>query len=231
MANKKMYYTAAELEYQKFKAESDKKIALNDEREARRLMVAADRKHAQALEDAKETYEQAIRKAKKMYERAVEKADDAQKKSLSSAQKKLLTAKTKLRKAVLDLSTIEAKLNPPTTGDLSNLHNLQEVSNKQREAAKEIISQEDGDQKEIPAAVESEQEEESAQTAQGSDEESLDFLDAESETDDPDQNAPAKFDFRLPNPDNIIEGGDEFFDHLLDVAKKQGDKDKLTDYL
>lgn len=180
-------------------------IAAEGAADARKI---AERKHAEEIAAAEDRYREAIRKAEK---------------AALKAELDRITALDKAAKAESEI----AALSPSPS-----IESAQATANEQREAAAEEISKEDtntaDDQKEIPAAVESEQEEESAQTAQGSDEDFLDSLDAESETDDPDQNAPAKFDFRLPSPENTIEGGDEFFDHLLDVAK---DKDKLTDCL
>lgn len=179
-------------------------IAAEGAADARKI---AERKHAEEIAAAEDRYREAIRKAEK---------------AALKAELDRITALDKAAKAESEI----AALSPSPS-----IESAQATANEQREAAAEEISKEDtavDDQKEIPAAVESEQEEESAQTAQGSDEDFLDSLDAESETDDPDQNAPAKFDFRLPSPENIIVGGDEFFDHLLDKAK---DKDKLTDCL
>jgi len=180
-------------------------IAAEGAADARKI---AERKHAEEIAAAEDRYREAIRKAEK---------------AALKAELDRITALDKAAKAESEI----AALSPSPS-----IESAQATANEQREAAAEEISKEDtntaDDQKEIPAAVESEQEEESAQTAQGSDEDFLDSLDAESETDDPDQNAPAKFDFILPSPENTIEGGDEFFDHLLDKAK---DKDKLTDCL
>lgn len=174
-------------------------IAAEGAADARKI---AERKHAEEIAAAEDRYREAIRKAEK---------------AALKAELDRITALDKAAKAESEI----AALSPSPS-----IESAQATANEQREAAAEEISKEDtavDDQKEIPAAVESEQEEESAQTARF-----LDSLDTESKMDDPDQNAPAKFNFRLPSPENTIEGGDEFFDHLLDVAK---DKDKLTDCL